>query len=320
MSLDFNPADLCGWQEDQEQVKLIASQSSMPFFMGGTPEGNKPALLYTIYREIAGGDDLGVQGIGDCVSWGNKHLNDYTQAIEIHLQMQAIKSNPALSPEEVKQALQVVLYGFQMTASEVIYALSRVEIGGQRGSYRDGSVGAWAIKALAKYGSLSYKKLGELGQGDKYDARRAKQWGATGLPDNLEPSAAEHKIQTYSLVTKFEDAAHLIENGYGVAVCSNVGFQNGRGGVTQRDEQGFATARGRWDHCMFFCAARYDRPGLCCINQWPLQAFAGPLNLDQPKNSFWVDERTVNVMLSQQDSWTASQFKGYPIRALTYRF
>jgi hypothetical protein len=309
---------LCGWQENQTEVNRIAMQQSIPIFMNGMPRGNDPVLLYKVYREIAGQDDLGVQGIGDCVSWGFKHLVDYAQAFEIYQDMRGLEKH--LDREAWIKDRERRLYGFEMTASEPVYALSRVEIGGQRGSYRDGSVGAWAAEAIQKYGTLSYRELARMNQGDHYDSKRAKEWGAQGLPDDLEPDAAKHTLATTSLVTNFIDAAHLLENGYGIAVCSNVGFQNGRRGQTQRDEQGFASPSGTWNHCMFLCGVRYDRPGLCCINQWPKEAFDGPLDLDQPRNSFWIDERVVNVMLSQRDSWTASGHRGYPLRPLLYRF
>lgn len=310
---------LSGWREDRSEVSRICSTLPMPMFMNGQPRGTDPVCLYEIYREIAGGDDLGVQLIGDCVSWGTKHLNDYVQCTEIKREINLLQE--ALAGDELAKAVQAKLYGFEMTSSEVIYGLSRVEVGGERGSYSDGSVGAWAAKALAKYGSLSYKALGRLGLEDKYSGKRAKSWGATGLPDNLEPEAYKHIVGTTSLVTSFQDLAHLIENGYGVAICSNVGFENGgRGSTTLRDSKGFATPRGQWNHCMFASAVRYDRPGACIINQWPLEAFDGPLDLNQPKNSFWADERVIDQMLKQGDSWTLSGYQGYPLRPLTYRF
>lgn len=308
---------LCGWSEDQDEVNRLAATMPQPCFFGGEPKGTNPVLLYDIYREIAGEDDLAAQAIGDCVSWGFKHLVDYIQATEIHREINDLKKH--LKGADLQEATEAKLYQFQMSSSEVIYGLSRVEVGGGR-IRGDGSVGAWAAKAIQEYGTISYKRLGELGQSDKYSGQRARDWGSRGLPNDLEPEAFKHIVGTTSMVTNFKDAAHLIENGYGVAVCSDVGFENGGGGRTQRDDQGFATARGTWNHCMYFAAVRYDRPGLCLINQWPLGAFAGPLVLNQPKNSFWVDERTVDRMLGQRDSWTASGHRGYPLRPMTYRF
>jgi hypothetical protein len=317
--MSYDASLLSGWVEDRTEVNRICATLPQPLFMNGQPRGTDPALLYEIYREIAGEDDLGVQGIGDCVSWGFKHLNDYTQAMEIKREINILQES--LTDNALAKAIEAKLFGFEMTSSEVIYALSRVEVGGQRGSYRDGSVGAWAAKALERYGSLSYKALKIKGLADTYNANRAKSWGATGLPDELEPEAFKHIVSTTSLVTNFQDAAHLVENGYGVAICSNVGFENaGRGSQTRRDAQGFATPRGQWNHCMFLAGVRYDRPGGCIINQWPAGAFDGPLALNQPKNSFWVDEKWINQMLSQRDSWTLSGYQGYPLRPLTYRF
>jgi hypothetical protein len=319
--MSFESEHLHGWLNRPDEVLTQCATMPIPIFRDGSPKGNEPVLLYDIYREIAGGDDLGVQQIGDCVSWGWKHLVDYTQAVEIYREIKDLSAKQGLNGDDLREATQAKLYTFEMSCSEAIYGLSRVEIGGQRGSRSDGSVGAWAAKAVTKYGTISYKELIRQGLDGTYSGSRAKQWGAQGLPDNLEPTAAKHIIATTSLVTNFADAAHLIENGYGIAVCSNVGFENaGRGSQTLRDAQGFASPRGRWDHCMFFNAVRYDRPGLCLVNQWPEAAFAGPLGLNQPKNSFWVDERVVNTMLGQGDSFTASSFAGYPLRPLTFRF
>lgn len=313
-------SELCGWVDDKEQVAEHVSQMPIPCFFNGVPKGNENVLLYEIYREIAGEDDLAAQGIGDCVSWGWKHLTDFTQAVEIKREINELVTVHNLSGDDLKQETAKKLFQFEMTASEVIYALSRVEIGG--GKIRgDGSVGAWAARAVTEYGTLSYKQLERSGQGGTYDPNRARNWGARGLPDTLEPESKKHILATTSQVRNFSDAAALIESGYGVAICSDVGFENARNGSqTLRDEQGFASARGTWNHCMFGSAIRYDRPGICIINQWPPGAFAGPLGLNQPKNSFWVDERTINTMLSQGDSFTASRYNGYPMRPLTYRF
>lgn len=311
---------LCGFIPDESAVAEFCKTQAMPLFTGGAPRGNKPVLLYEFYRHIAGEDDLGAQGIGDCVSWGFKHLVDFGSCVEIYREIEELSKKYEFNDPKLKLEIDAKLYGFQMSSSEVIYGLSRVEIGGQRRSFSDGSRGPWGAQAIYKYGTISYRKLKELGHGDKYDPRRAKEWGAYGLPDNLEPTAAQHKVETISLVTNFNDYAHLCESGYGTAICSNMGFENGPRGVTLRDAQGFATPRRNWSHCMFLAGVRYDRPGALCINQWPLGAFAGPLVLNQPKNSFWIDEKYVNEILAQRESWTASGHKGYPLRRLDYKF
>jgi hypothetical protein len=131
-------------------------------------------------------------------------------------------------------------YGYEEASTESIYALSRCEIGQQFGSYVDGSVGAWAAKALTTKGLLSRTKVGP------YDPKRAKEWGAKGLPDNLEPEALTHLFKTAVNVRDYDQAVQLIQAGYPVPVCSSQGFGD------ERDQDGFLRPRGRWNHCMLF--------------------------------------------------------------------
>jgi hypothetical protein len=300
--------ELCGWTENQQEVENVCRSILMPFYQAPAPK-KVDSLLYQFYRKIRGSDDLAFQGIGDCVSWGFMHLVDYIQAIEIY---RDIEENT--TPDQD--------YGFEDTATEVIYALSRHEIG--RDQIRgDGSVGAWAAKAISEIGTISRPQLERtlgLGQG-KYSAQRAREWGRSGLPDDLEPIAKQHKIETVSLVSSVNDAAWHLEQGNPIAVCSNILFENGSNGETRRDKQGFATPRGKGGHCMAVIGIRWgQRPGACILNQWPPSAFSGPLDLDQPENSFWIELDILEKMLAQGDSWTASTFKGYPVRPLTFKF
>ncbi len=55
-----------------------------------------------------------------------------------------------------------------------------------------------------------------------------------------------------------------------------------------------------------------NRPGLLCVQSWGPNTPDGPTDLDQPDNSFWVDMDVADGMLSQGDSFTMSQFAGYP--------
>ena len=176
-----------------------------------------------------------------------------------------------------------------------------MEVGGQRGSYSDGSTGAWAAKAVTDYGTISRKVLGA------YDPKRAKEWGAKGISDEYEKLAKTHPIKTVSLVTTFTSARDSIANGYPVPVCSNQGF------TMTRDRDGFCTPRGSWAHCMCFIGTRGgSRPGLCCLQSWGANTPDGPLALEQPDNSFWVDADVADRMLRARDSFTLSGFTGYP--------
>ncbi|MGE3820971.1 MAG: hypothetical protein AB7I30_16285 [Isosphaeraceae bacterium] len=243
----------------------------------------KTVLLYQAYKDVNGGAyiDYPAQVIGDCVSQGFGHGIDLLAAVQITIDKR---------PERFKQ-----------TATEAIYGMARVEIGGQRGSYSDGAVGAWAAKAVTQIGTLNREELGP------YDGRRAKEWGARGVPGELSQKAREHQVKTSSMVTTYDQLEVAISNGYPVAVCSDQGF------TLERDGDGFCRPKGSWMHCMLFVGIRAgDRPGACILQSWGPDVPSGPLSLDQPSYSFWADRRVVERMLSQQDSWSLSSFDGYP--------
>jgi hypothetical protein len=300
--------DFCGWKHDPGEVERLRPLFSQ--FFAPSPDQTKQVLLYDIFRKAIGRDlDQGPQLIGDCVSWGWKHAIDVLQVVEGVI-------NAFGKSTDTEAALGKLRLEYEETATEPIYALSRVEIGGQRGSYEDGSVGAWAAEAVKRFGNLSRPHLKRLGLNPNYDPQRAKQWGANGLPDNLEPHAFKQTVADCTPVRNFEEAAWHIQNGRGVVVCSSVGFENGPNGGTLRDGQGFARPRGTWMHCMYFCGVRWDRPGLALLNQWPKGTVQGPNALDLPDQAWWVDAEVVTAMLRQNDSYAPSQYKGYPAQII----
>ncbi len=68
---------------------------------------------------------------------------------------------------------------------------------------------------------------------------------------------------------------------------------------------------------MLIVGVRNDsRPGACIFQSWGSSNPSGPLDLDQPPNSFWADQATVEQMLGMQDSWSLSSFEGYPSQVL----
>lgn len=310
-----------GWLDSPAAVEVVKAALPMPMVGSNAPQlqENKDVYLYDIHRKVVGKDaPSGPQGIGDCVSWAFGNLDNYVQAIQIHQQLaqanllSVLDKNLFTEAEfnQLKAAQDNILFQYEEAATEPIYALSRVEVGGQRGSMQDGSVGAWGAKALERFGSLSRPHLKRLGLSPDYDKNRAKQWGAYGLPDNLEPEAVKQRFKTISIVKTFKEAAALIQSGYPVAVCSNRGF------TMTRDQDGFCRPEGQWMHAMLFVGVRWDRPGLCLAQSWGKNTPNGPLALGQPDNTFWVDANVCDYMLGQGDSWTASDKNGYPARDL----
>lgn len=293
-----------GWVDNPEAVEKTVETLKKPF-MTNPPllTENKNMFLYDIVRKVKGSHlSYGPQGIGDCVGWGFSGLVDVIACVQI---FNALKSADLLNADEADPSRQAIVAEFEETATEATYAFSRVEYGNLDGSFDDGSIGAWAAKAIEKGGTLSRPALERAGLNPNYDKNRAKQWGAKGVPNNLESVARQHRVKVVTRVTTFEQAAACIQNGYPVAVCSNRGF------TMTRDGEGFCKPQGQWNHCMLFHGVRWDRPGLCCRQQWGKNTPNGPVAFDQPDNTFWVDADVTDRMLAQKDSYSGSQFEEY---------
>lgn len=288
----LDPTQLGGWRRDPGAVARALDDMTHPRFAAAAPRLSrsglgKATLLYKAFRQVNGGrfPDYPAQTIGDCVSHGFGHGIDLLEAVQIVL---------GGKPDT-----------FKPTATEAIYAMARVEVGGLRGSIVDGAVGAWAAKAVSTLGTLTREDVGP------YDGLRARRWGALGIPPELRAGAALHRVVTTSLVTTYGELEDALSNGYPVAVCSPQGF------TLERDADGFCDPCGGWLHCMLIVGARdLPRPGACVYQSWGNDVPSGPLALDQPPNSFWADRRVVERMLAANDSWSLSRFEGYPAQTL----
>jgi hypothetical protein len=290
--------NLFGHVYDWREVDEYLSSSSKPVFaasgaiLADSGKG-KVALLHEIVERVLGKFPIHLQTIGDCVSHGFGLAVDIVKCVDIDKG----------ESEEF----------FAETATEAIYAYSRVEVGGGRLGNGDGSCGSWAAQTV-KDGTLARKPYGKYDL-TNYSGSLARDWGrrGVGLPDSLESIAAEHTVNTASLVNSYEQARDAIFNGYPVPVCSNQGFTD------QRDSEGFAQASGSWSHCMCFIGSDDEsrRPGLLCMNSWGPNWIGGPKRHGQPDGSFWVDADTANRMLSRNpDSYALSGFNGFPAQNL----
>lgn len=282
-----------GWINIPSEVERFVATLDRPIFGLSAHElrdsgKGKVVLLHNAVTKKLGTFPVRNQTIGDCVSQGA------ALAIDI-LKVLAPNSD----------------FSF-LTASEALYALSRVEgLGrGQLGN-EDGSLGGWMADAVKRLGTLRMTKYDSVDL-RKYSGARAKEWGRVGLPDELEPFAREHPVRTVSTVRSYDEARDAIANGYPVPVCSMVGFE----GQQKRDSEGFLKPRGQWAHCMCFIALddEHKRPGLLCMNSWGTDWVGGPSRHDQPDGSFWVDATTCDRMLKEGDSFAYSNFEGYPFR------
>jgi hypothetical protein len=274
-----------GWIHSPEEVEATLATMPRPLFAEAAPEvegtgEGRTTLLYKAWKDVLEGYfPYPAQQIGCCVSRGFSEGIDLLECVEIAVGKEAETFTP--------------------TSHEAIYGMARVDVGGQRGSYEDGAVGAWAAKAVTLIGTVAQDVVGP------YSDRLAKDWGARGVPDEVKAKAARHKVKTSSLVRTYAELEDALANGYPVPVCSNQGF------TLQRDRQGFCRPEGQWAHCMLIAGVRTDRPGALIVQSWGMNVPSGPLDLDQPPNSFWADRQVVESMLGMRDSWALSRFDGY---------
>jgi hypothetical protein len=280
---------LCGWRGIDSAQRACAApfpalaQIAPHLMTAATP--TEPILLYKAWRQVLGKDPQYIaQQIGDCVSFGHAHGNDLLQCIEIGL------GEPSI---------------FEETDTEFIYGESRKVAGILSG--QDGSYGAAAVKAMTTVGMLSRVMLGADGG---YSGDRAKRWGLSGPPANLEQKAGSFKLGAAALVTQWSELVAAIQNGYPVTTCTGQGF------TLTRDSDGFARVRGTWGHCMCIAGVRFDRPGACILQSWGPDCPTGPRGLDQPTFSFWVDQAVVERILAEGDSWALSKSPAFSQREL----
>ena len=254
----------------------------------------RDVFLGTYLMSVAPGWKRGAQQIGSCVGWGWALSVDVLAACDIACRHE--------SESYGGDTIQASVYGF-----------ARVEVRGQRNLGGDGSYGGAAAKAVTKYGTLQF---GQDYGGKTFTqptGEQEKSWGRDGVPDELEPFAAQHKVASVTLVRSFEEAAVAIQNGYPVAVCSNQGFS-----MTLRN--GYLTPAGSWSHCMMFCGVRWNpTPALWCENSWG-NCYTGTPDTTLPepwqKSGGWVPAPTCTSMLQGEDSFALAGFSGFAPRQL----
>lgn len=291
-----------GWIRDDDAVAALIQDLPFPV-AGDTPAGQVEAIpdhvyLWDLARKVTGHLlPARNQGqVGSCVSFGTVRAIEYSMCAEI----------AGGEPEE-----------FLELATEIVYAGSRVEIGG--GKIRgDGSVGAWAADWCRKFGimaRLTYHTAKGVYDLREYSESRAREWGRTGVPDDLEPTAKAHPTKQTTQVRNWTEAKRMLASGYGISVSSDQGFS------MKRDANGVAAASGSWAHCM--CLAGYtiiDGKEYGRIdNSWGANAHTGPTGPGNPgPEGFWAESSVINRMLGQGDSWAFSSVDGFPARKLRW--
>jgi hypothetical protein len=286
-----------GWVEDKAAVNAVLGTLPFPTFStteAGQDTSDPPdhMFLWDAAKKVLG-DILPPRNqgqVGSCVSFGTATAIEHTMLAEIAMG----------DPEEFKDLAQ-----------EVIYGGSRVEVGGGRIG-GDGSVGAWAATFVQKWGVVARGKYSNYDL-TKYSESTCRQFGSRGVPDDLEPEAKKHPVKGITQVKSWDEAVKALASGYGVAICSDVGFS------MQRDSEGFARRQGSWAHCMGLIGYKLgSRPGGAICNSWGPSAHTGPTSDGLTPAGFWADAKVVDAMLRQGDSWAFSSVVGFPARKLNW--
>lgn len=302
-----------GWLPDNEPVRQWVKQQDRPYFAQAAPHlkntgRGKRVLLWPFFENVSGGELVPHnQGIGDCCSQGMGLGIDILTGVQIKYHFK---------PQQ----------WIAKAATEVIYAGSRVEIGGGR-IRGDGSYGIWTADWVRKYGVLLRHPYFGKYDFTRYNPDLARRWShkctkrtpctlwGGGVPIELELAARRHPIRTTKLVKTWPQARDAVANGYPVVICSRLGYTD------ERDNDGFAEQRGTWYHCLLLAGidTLFERHGGLFINSWGPNWNGGPKRLGQPDGSFWADAENIHEMLRQGDSFAISNYNGYPRRNLDYR-
>lgn len=290
-----------GWVADPDASDAFAGTLEFPSF-AETPAGHtddlpKSVYLWSAYHKIYGrAPPPQNQGsVGSCVSFGTSRAIERTLAVQIALQGRGEEFHPLVE--------------------EVSYAGSRVEVGGGR-IRGDGSIGAWAAEFSRKWGVV---RRGVHGSYDltTYSPERARSWGRSGVPDDLEPIARQHPVKDVTRVNSWDEAKRALASGYGIAICSDVGFAGMR-----RDSRGILNASGSWAHCMALDGYHIEANGAewgHIENSWGADAHSGPVGWGDPNTAgFWTSSKTIDRMLAQKDSWAFADVKGFPARKIDW--
>lgn len=248
--MSFNPADLCGWvQDDRAVAESISSMAAMGVYddsssIKGHGLDQEYVALWEAENYVVGKMTPEKRTALGCVQLGGQWFLP-----EMNQTSGTCVSKATTGAQECNLMINIAFNHlneeFQRLSSEAVYALARIQIGkGQLGNGA-GAVAAWAALACQRYGVLPRGVYGAVDlrvENDKY----ADSWGAPGhgLPADLVKLAMLHPTKTITQATTMDQARSLMASWSALAVSSSQGF------TQTRNEHGVCFPSGTWNHCM----------------------------------------------------------------------
>ncbi len=298
---------LGGWRHEPALVETICAANGPSGLYEAAPSlrgagRGARALLLTALAEVEGGwIPYPPQTRGTCVGRGGGRACDLLQAIKAKL----------------GAAWQARI------SSEIIYGFARVEIGGRR-IRGDGAVVANAVEAVRRLGILP-RGTYEV-NGKRYvippqdDDRLAVDWGADGVPDDLEPLCAKHLVRAWAPVRGYEEARDAIAAGYVVWFGTSQAFW--RSLPARRDNRGFLRAEGTTAHSWLAVGVDdKDRtPHLILDNRsWGDAWVTGPDgDYPIPPGCYRCRAEDFDRVAARGEAYAVGDLDGFPIKKLDY--
>ena len=283
-----------GWIHDQKAIDEIMESTDQPYFfqagnvLTSTGRG-KRALLFQNFEKLGVSFPGPIQAsVGDCVSQATSLSLDTLKVTEI-----------VLGERE---------RWVGRSACEFFYHTSRVVVGQNR-IRGDGSINAWAAKAVHLYGSLRRQNYGVVDL-SVYSPARARQWGSSKIDVKLFEEAKPHNITRFAAIKNFGEACDSLYNGYPIIVASSQGF------TSKRDSEGFCAPSGSWMHSMAVLGYKDDdrRPGVMIANSWP-SYLPGSNSFGLPPSCFWCDASVFDRLCKFNDTFSFAGFEGFKLQA-----
>mgnify|MGYP000880842185 CR=1 FL=1 len=276
---------------DPEETANLLAKLKTPIFgatayrLYGSGEGKLSLPFKSLLKVDPSFGPSERQTTGDCVSHSTRNAIDLTRIVEIDIKGESESFEARGATEGIYQS---------------------------RGHRQQGMTCSGAAKYVHSKGGILIRK--DYGKVDlsKYNSALGANHK---IPSSIySTEAKKHQVKTISLITTVEEARDALANGYGISVCSSIGFSS------KRDNKGIAKRSSGWNHAMAWIACddtgtRHKETLFLVQNSWGSWNSGSKVH-SQPEGSFWIREKDARAMLAQQGSWVFSEVDGFPAKNL----